>query len=133
MVGAALLVEGIVKRLLDLDHVVERARVHGIWHERLQCRTPTVALTPCPNCRRKYWALAEYDGFAVVWICNGCRDPLMITAHLLVAPGQEPLLLDVLEEALEEAEQRVDMLAGMVLRLVVELGRSDDRAKGVTV
>lgn len=113
-----------MKRLLNLDHVIERARLHGIPYERLQCRQPTVALMPCPNCTRKYWALAEYDGFGVLLFCNGCDDPRMIAARLLAERGEHPLMVETLEAEIEQLEQHVDLLAELVLRLTVELGRS---------
>src|SRR5436190_3808579 len=95
-------------RLLDLEHVVERARVHGIAFERLRCRTPTIAFRPCPSCGRKYTALAEWDGFGVRLLCNGCRDSRMIEACLLAMPGEDPGLVEVLEATIGDLEARID-------------------------
>jgi AAA domain len=76
-----------VGRLRDLDHVLERARVHGIKAERLQSAQPTVSLQPCPACRDGFDALLVYDGFGIIPTCNGCGDSVAIANALIAEPG----------------------------------------------
>jgi AAA domain len=73
-------------RLLNLEHVLERARLHGIQAERLETHLPTVSLHPCPYCQDGFDALAEWDGLGIITVCNGCQDHLAITAALLADP-----------------------------------------------
>jgi len=79
-----------MNRLVDLNHVLERARVHGINATRLEAKTPTVSLHPCPACLNGYDALCEYDGFGVIPLCRGCEDGPAIAAALLADPPKPP-------------------------------------------
>ena len=79
-----------MSRLVSLDQVVERAQAHGIAYERLQSAKPTVSLQPCPGCRDGFDALVEWDGVGLVYVCNGCHDPVGIRDALLADPETRP-------------------------------------------
>lgn len=80
-----------MSRLYNLQHVAERARSVGIRPEWLHTKRPTVALHPCPVCGDhdaygqpglRFTALAVWDDFAVLMVCNGCGGEAVADALL---------------------------------------------------